>query len=55
MKTSEAKIIGENLTNLVRTGEIEAAYTLLVPILSQRTPFSALGQSTALAIPSAAR
>jgi 3-methyladenine DNA glycosylase AlkD len=44
MKTSEAKIIGQNLANLVRTGEIEAGYTLLIPILSQRTSFSALGQ-----------
>ncbi|MES0360838.1 MAG: DNA alkylation repair protein [Anaerolineales bacterium] len=44
MKTSEAKIIGQNLANLVTTGEIEAAYTLLIPILSQRTSFSALDQ-----------
>ena len=44
MKTSEAKIIGQNLANLVRIGDNEAAYTLLIPILSQRTSFLALDQ-----------
>ena len=42
MKTSEAKIIGENLASLVQSGELDAAYSLLVPILDHRTPFSAL-------------
>ena len=42
MKTSEAKIIGENLASLVQSGELDAAYSLLVPILAHRTPFSAL-------------
>jgi 3-methyladenine DNA glycosylase AlkD len=42
MKIAEARIIGEDLANLVHSGEMEFAYSQLVPILTQRTPFSAL-------------
>jgi hypothetical protein len=44
MKISEAKIVSERLAVLVQAGDIDEAYTLLDPILSRKTPFSALSQ-----------
>jgi 3-methyladenine DNA glycosylase AlkD len=44
MKISEARTIGKNLTSQVLNGDIDAAQDLLIPILANRTSFSALNQ-----------
>jgi len=44
MKTArEARELGKRIAALVRAGEIEQAYTLLTPVLGERTPFRLLG------------
>jgi hypothetical protein len=44
MKISAARTVGQNLASMLHKGEIAKAYTLLEPILSERTPFPALNQ-----------
>ena len=42
MKAQEATDLGEHLTSLVRAGQIHVAYSLLAPVLAERTPFTTL-------------
>ena len=42
LKTKAAKELGDRIANLVQAGQIEQAYSLLSPILAQRTPFDML-------------
>ena len=42
MKAQEATDLGKHLTSLVRAGQIHAAYSLLAPVLAERTPFTTL-------------
>jgi 3-methyladenine DNA glycosylase AlkD len=44
MKTQEARELGERVAALVQTGQITQAYTLLSPVLAERTPFPLLGR-----------
>jgi hypothetical protein len=44
MKTKEARELGERLAALVQAGQITQAYTLLAPVLAERTPFAMLGR-----------
>lgn len=42
MKTKKARELGERIAALVANGRIEPAYTLLAPVLAERTPFDML-------------
>ena len=42
MKTQEARELGQRVAAQVQAGQTEAAYTLLAPVLAQRTPFRLL-------------
>ena len=42
MKAQEARDLGECLAALVQVGQTDQAYTLLSPVLAQRTPFRML-------------
>jgi 3-methyladenine DNA glycosylase AlkD len=42
MRAREARELGERIATLVRAGQIAKAYTLLAPVLAQRTPFDML-------------
>jgi 3-methyladenine DNA glycosylase AlkD len=42
MRAREARELGERIATLVRAGQIGKAYTLLAPVLAQRTPFDML-------------
>lgn len=42
MKTREARELGSRLAALVNAGETEQAYSLLAPVMAQRTPFAML-------------
>lgn len=39
MKASEARQLGDYLEKLIQNGELDQAYTLLAPVLAERTPF----------------
>ncbi len=43
MNTKEAKTLGQQLAGLVESGQIDAAYGLLEPVLAERVRFSLLG------------
>jgi hypothetical protein len=43
MKAQEARTLGERIAARVRAGEIVQAYDLLLPVLTERTPFDKLG------------
>jgi len=42
MKVREAQALGLRISALLRTDSVESAYELLIPVLSERTPFAAL-------------
>ena len=42
LKAIEATSLGKALTSLVQAGQIQPAYSMLAPILTTRTPFTAL-------------
>ena len=42
MKTQEARELGKRVAALVQTGQMIQAYTLLAPVLAERTPFRLL-------------
>ena len=42
MKAQEATDLGKHLTSLVQAGQIRPAYSLLAPVLAERTPFPTL-------------
>ena len=42
MKAKQARELGERIAALVQDGQIAQAYTLLSPILAERTPFAML-------------
>ena len=42
MKTKEARELGKRIAGLVQDGQIAQAYTLLSPVLAERTPFAML-------------
>ncbi len=44
MKAQEAQALGERIAALTEAGKVRQAYTLLAPILAQRTPFPILGR-----------
>ncbi|UCC77900.1 MAG: DNA alkylation repair protein [Anaerolineales bacterium] len=44
MKAQEAQALGERIAVLTEAGKMRQAYTLLAPILAQRTPFPILGR-----------
>lgn len=44
MKTQEARELSRRIAALVQTGQPDEAYTLLSPVLAERTPFPLLGR-----------
>jgi hypothetical protein len=42
MKTQEARDLGARLAGLIQRGELTEAYSLLTPVLSERTKFDML-------------
>ena len=44
MKAQEATRLGEEISVLVEAGHVRQAYSLLAPVLAQRTPFPILGR-----------
>jgi len=44
MRAREARELGERVATLVQTGQPDAAYALLAPVLAERTPFAMLGR-----------
>jgi len=44
MKAQEATKLGEEISVLVEAGHVRQAYSLLAPVLAQRTPFPILGR-----------
>ncbi|UCC64413.1 MAG: DNA alkylation repair protein [Anaerolineae bacterium] len=43
MKVQEARELGQRIAALVQAGQVAEAYTLLSPVLAERTPFRLLG------------
>jgi 3-methyladenine DNA glycosylase AlkD len=44
MNTREATELGKRVTTLVQAGRVRQAYSLLAPVLAERTPFPSLGR-----------
>jgi 3-methyladenine DNA glycosylase AlkD len=44
MRAREARELGERVATLVQTGQPDAAYALLAPVLAERTSFAMLGR-----------
>jgi hypothetical protein len=44
LNTREAQDLGKRIGELVQSGEVRKAYTLLAPVLAERTPFRILGR-----------